>query len=233
MSEAHWHADVARWSLAGSARFTKRTSRYFMFLFCILSFFLFTYSPANHQPPPSLPPFPFASAWLWWCGVSPTRTTSAGAAAAVPPVLPQTNRRCFELRRACLPQRRIIHIIYDKGIELPHRESTLWASSSPPPGKLLHGHYRRSRPPLPDAIVIRASFWAPLLCHPVALGRSRAARRCSMSPRRRGRNLGRGVPPAPSCGHAALPPPRSLAPLLQLGRPELPENYHTHICVRT
>jgi hypothetical protein len=77
---------------------------------------------------------------------------------------------------------------------LPLRESTSWASSSPPPAELLHGPCHRSRPPLPflfDAIVIRASFWCPGAppFHPVALGRSRTARRRGMSPRRRGWRL--------------------------------------------
>jgi hypothetical protein len=53
-------------------------------------------------------------------------------------------------RRACPPHRHIVHIIYDKGIEPPSRESTSRASSSPPPAELLHGRCRRSKLPLPS-----------------------------------------------------------------------------------
>jgi hypothetical protein len=52
-------------------------------------------------------------------------------------------------RRAHPPHRRIVSIIYDKGIEPPRRKSTSRASSSPPPAELLHGPCHRSKPPLP------------------------------------------------------------------------------------
>jgi hypothetical protein len=87
--------------------------------------------------------------------------TPAGAATTSPPprfpANPSHGRRQIAAvsssassRRACPPHRRVVHIIYDKGIEPSSRESTSRPSSSPPPAELLHGHCRRSKPRLPS-----------------------------------------------------------------------------------